>query len=67
MEIRSSNELKESCSLPSEAPHCLPFLPEGAKMGPGVKSNGFDAGCLSARLFCRAEKEAPDEVSKSKI
>jgi hypothetical protein len=47
-------------SLLDEAPHCLPFLPESTKMGPGVKSNDLTLGVLVLGCFARQKRKAPN-------
>ncbi len=49
-----------SLSVLNEAPHCLPFLPESAKMGPGVKSNDLTRGVLVLGCFAGQKRKAPN-------
>ena len=49
-----------SLSVLNEAPHCLPFLPESAKMGPGVKSNDLTLGVLVLGCFAGQKRKAPN-------
>lgn len=51
-------QIEEFYSHDGEAPHCLPFLPQGAKAGPGVKPDGLTRGVLVRGFFARQKRKA---------